>query len=83
VARLVGSGDRKVRTKKKATVRVTCKVCGVSVDAPFTSPAAPMLTALEGLESKGWAYEVGFFSMLTGDHNPRCPECKGKKVEAA
>lgn len=45
------------------------------------SPAAPKLSALEELEPKGWSFCVGFFSMLTGDHRERCPECTKKANE--
>lgn len=51
-----------------------CKVKSRPVDPP--SPAAPVLTALEVLHKEsGWAYTVGFFSMLSGEHYPLCPTC--------
>lgn len=59
------------------TVVVTCCSCGKkSQPVKPSSPAAPMLTALEYLhEKEGWAYQIGFFTMLTGDHRPLCPAC--------
>lgn len=51
-----------------------CKAKSRPVDPP--SPAAPVLTALEVLHKEsGWAYQVGFFSMLSGEHYPLCPAC--------
>jgi hypothetical protein len=36
---------------------------------------APDLDACEQLERSGWAYSIGFFSMLAG-HRVYCPACK-------
>jgi hypothetical protein len=62
-----------MRTKP---VIITCHACGTK-SQPVTprSPAAPILTALEALKPLGWAYQIGFFPMLTGDHSPLCPAC--------
>lgn len=65
--------------KVSNAILVRCSRCGRAEKFPATSPAAPMLSALEFAETKGWAYQVGFFSMLTGDHNPVCPECMKRK----
>jgi hypothetical protein len=62
-------------TKK---IRVACCECGEKSRLVLPrSPAAPVLTALEQLEKEGWAYQIGFFAMLTGDHRPVCPQCNG------
>jgi hypothetical protein len=70
-----------MRRRKAQTIDVPCTVKGCKVVAkntPYASPAAPMLTALETLEKQGWSYQIGFFSMLTGDHAQRCPAHNGK-----
>jgi len=68
-------------------VTLTCVDCKVKAKFPAASPAAPVLTASEASEKKGWSYEIGFAAMLTGDHQNRCPECTAKlataKVETA
>lgn len=56
-------------------IKITCSVCAATEMARPTSPAAPMLTALEQLKPNDWSYQIGFFTMLTGDHHPRCPAC--------
>lgn len=68
-------------TTRKA--RITCEKCKAQVTVTFCSPAAPDLTACEEAHEKhGWGYQVGFFSMLTGEHYPLCPKCaKGSKHE--
>lgn len=66
-------------------IRLVCEACGVKSKPVIpTSPAAPVLTALEILhEEEGWSYQIGFFTMLTGDHHPRCKECSQKGEEDA
>ena len=68
--------------KRKGNMgKLTCVECGVSEAFPITSPAAPVLTMCEAAAKQGWSYEVGFFSMLTGNHNQRCPKCNGNAVK--
>jgi hypothetical protein len=67
-------------------VALTCVSCGSKQSFRASSPAAPVLTACEAAHANaGWSYEIGFFSMLTGDHRPRCAACtaaaKGKEKE--
>lgn len=67
-----------MRTPK--SLAVSCVVCGEkSRKVPISSPAAPVLSVLEQLESEGWSFQVGFFSMMTGEHNQRCPACTKNK----
>lgn len=63
------------------THKITCRECGYAKSFPFSSPAAPILTALENAEKEGWAYQIGFMAMLTGEHYPICPKCR-KEVKA-
>ena len=56
-------------------VELTCIACGVHAVFPASSPAAPILTACEAAAEHGWSYQIGFVSILTGDHRPRCREC--------
>lgn len=78
-----------MRKKKVKGLIITCCECGHKsrpVDPP--SPAAPELTALEVLHKEsGWAYQVGFFSMMSGNYSPLCPDCvraaKENKLQAA
>lgn len=62
---------------KRTKIKITCTGCGTKSRPVLPrSPAAPVLTALEELhEESGWAYQVGFFAMLTGEHYPLCPVC--------
>jgi hypothetical protein len=64
------------KSRREALITCTVKDCPESIQVEFSSPAAPDLTACEEAEKSGWGYEVGFFSMLTGEHYPICPECK-------
>lgn len=71
-------------TRKAKTVTVKCCACGKK-SRPIVprSPAAPTLTALEVLHAEdGWAYQIGFFAMMTGDHSPLCPDCVKKAKKA-
>lgn len=80
------SAPAKPKGKKSGNmVEVTCCNCGATASAPASSPAAPMLTALEALAKEGWAYQIGFSTMLTGDHRPLCPKCvkEAKDAKAA
>ena len=61
--------------KPSKTVVLTCCGCGKKERFPASSPAAPMLTASEASAKKGWSYSIGFFAMLTGNHENRCPVC--------
>jgi hypothetical protein len=64
------------RAHKRTTLRMVCCACGErSRPVAPRSPAAPALTALEELHREGWAYRLGFHSMLTGDYAPLCPRC--------
>lgn len=68
--------------KRVASVVVACSSCGAKSDPVVpTSPAAPVLTALEQLKPLGWAYQIGFFSMMTGDYVPLCPKCAASAKE--
>ena len=68
--------------KRKGSMgTLTCTGCGVSGAFPIPSPAAPVLTMCEAAEKEGWSYEVGFFSMLTGNYNQRCPKCNGNAAK--
>jgi hypothetical protein len=66
--------------KNKRSDRVSgcvlvCEKCGErSKTYPAPSPAAPELSACELAEKDGWAYDIGFFSMLLG-HQTLCPKC--------
>lgn len=69
-----------MRKKKSASaVELTCCECGTKGTFPASSPAAPELTASEASAKEGWSYAVGFFAMLTGDHQNRCPTCTRKE----
>ena len=78
-----------MRNKKPKGLIITCCECGAKsrpVNPP--SPAAPTLTALEVLHKEsGWAYQIGFFPMMTGNHSPLCPDCvraaKENKLQAS
>lgn len=59
---------------KSILVRCMAPGCKTSVRVVPSSPAAPMLSALEKLSPKGWGYQIGFFAMLTGNHEQRCPQ---------
>lgn len=63
--------------KKSKKVIISCCQCKAKsrpVDPP--SPAAPILTALKVLHKEsGWAYQIGFFAMMSGEHYPLCPAC--------
>lgn len=62
---------------------LTCIECGRTERFPITSPAAPVLSMCEAAGPKGWSYQIGFFTMLTGDHQTRCPACTaGVHVDA-
>jgi hypothetical protein len=63
-------------SKSKLARRLVCDRCSVrSAIYVGDSPAAPDLTACERAEVDGWAYDIGFFSMLVG-HTVLCPACK-------
>lgn len=70
-----------MRSVKKDTVTLTCVGCGKKQAFRAPSPAAPELTASEESAKVGWTYEVGFFAMLTGDHQNRCPACSKKSTQ--
>jgi hypothetical protein len=63
-------------------IEVKCVQCGAAEHVKPSSPAAPMLTALEKLRPKGWSYQIGFFAMLTGEHHQLCPVCNGNSRKA-
>lgn len=60
---------------KQIRVELTCRSCGTKKTFPASSPAAPALTASEASAEEGWSFSVGFFAMLTGDHQNLCPAC--------
>ncbi len=64
-------------------VTLTCEGCGLKEAFPASSPAAPILTASESSEKKGWSYQIGFAAMLTGDHHNRCPTCTKKLAKGS
>lgn len=69
------------RKGKGNTGTLTCVECGARGAFPITSPAAPVLSMCEAAKKEGWSYEVGFFSMLTGNYNQRCTNCNGNAVK--
>jgi len=68
--------EKVTNSKSKLARRLVCDRCGVR-SKPYVgcSPAAPDLTACERAEADGWAFDIGFFSMLVG-HTVLCPDCK-------
>jgi predicted nucleic-acid-binding Zn-ribbon protein len=66
-----------MRRAKEKRVTLTCKECGTKEAFRAASPAAPILTASEESAKHGWSYSLGFFAMMTGDHENRCPKCNG------
>lgn len=61
---------------ERTKVQIRCTNCGAKSRSVLPrSPAAPTLTALEELASEGWAYQIGYFAMVTGEYYPICPEC--------
>jgi hypothetical protein len=61
---------------KQKGITLRCVAC--NVESPRVvpdSPAAPILTACEQLhDNHGWSYQIGFETMLTGDHQQRCAD---------
>ena len=58
---------------KKATL--ICEKCGARSGTYEVQTAAPELEACEKAhEKEGWAYNIGFWAMLTG-HTVYCPAC--------
>ena len=72
---------RTKQARKQGLVELVCMDCGKRQSFKASSPAAPKLTASEESAKSGWSYSVGFFSMITGDHNNRCAECTGNLNE--
>jgi len=66
--------------RKQNMVKLTCCACGTTGSFHAASPAAPVLTACESAGKEGWSYQIGFFTMLTGEHYPRCPTCTKSKI---
>ncbi len=71
------------RTKSSGSELLTCIDCGKAERFQAASPAAPILTASEESEKKGWSFSVGFFAMLTGNHENRCPDCTKRAKQTA
>lgn len=67
--------------KGPKTGKLTCIDCGKAATFRITSPAAPTLSMCEEAGKVGWSYSIGFFTMLTGDHQTRCPRCTLKVNE--
>ena len=66
---------RAPRSKNKQARVLVCDECGKrSPVYAGNSPAAPDLSACELAEPDGWAFDVGFFSMMLG-HTVFCPAC--------
>jgi len=67
------AAEMRKRAASKGTIK--CVGCGEKGTFPITSPAAPALSMCEEAAKVGWGYQIGFFAMMTGDHQPVCPKC--------
>lgn len=66
----------KVKKTKKTAILV-CENCQTESKPYPVRTAAPELDACEAAEKDGWAFSMGFFSMLLG-HQVYCPSCVEK-----
>lgn len=64
---------------RKGYRQLVCDKCGTRSDLIKTGTiAAADLDACEQMEGEGWAYDIGFYSMMLG-HTVLCPACASRK----